>query len=275
MTKLLDLFLKNRCHAFILIVLGLFHLLFFLTGCSLFKSQPVVQMPPVKRTGDPIQDIRTRADRIRSIEIRGRLSIRTRIRKYRSFSVAIWFYSHSGRLNLRIRGSGPLGVSVFDLLADRQEAWIYVPREGKILKGNTFFTSHGSIGVDAAIQLMEICLNPWSPVRNCSSTKKEYKAERKDGRMVARIKCRFLGHDLALSYDLSSLEPLTFDSSLATISFRAGDSDQATFYPREISFNLKKDGICGTLKVQQVKVNTISPDSPIFERSIFSPLKTM
>ena len=242
-----------------------------LHGCGLFKERrPVFQVPTVKRTGNLRQDLLNRADSIKGLEIRGRLRITVRGKRFPSFNTSIWFFSHEDDLFLRIRGFGPLGVTVFDLLADREEAWIYLPQQGKIFKGNTFFTSYGNIDVETAIRLMEICLNPWSPARYCLSPGHREHAE-PSGRVTARLYCRFMGRKLVLDYDLLSFMPLKFESGLAAIAFKAGEGNLASTYPEEISFSLKRDGIRGSLVVKEVKFNSLSDRSPVFDKDIFRP----
>lgn len=247
---------------FLLMILCLLH------GCVLFTKQPTLQIPAVKRTGNPEADIRNRAESIKSLEIRGRLHITVRGKKYPSFNAAIWFLSQGNADFIRIRGSGPLGVTIFDLLADKQQAWIYLPRKGKILKGNTFFTSYGNIGVKTAIKLMEVCLNPWSPARYCRLTKKG--ASKKKNTGSDYFQCKLAGQTLLLHYDPYSLMPLSFEGETAAIKFQNGPGNSGNQYPKRISFYLKRDNTAGSLQVNEVRANTLSLENTIFDRRLFS-----
>ncbi len=249
------------------IVLAFFLAVALGCGCAFFRKPAPVMCPVPERTGNLRIDLLNRANSIRSLDIRGRLKIAGRDRKFPSFNARIWFFSSGDDLLLRIRGSGPLGVTVFDLLADRDEAWIYLPSQNRILRGNTFFTSHGSIGVETAIRLMEICLNPWVPAGHCQFPEKLEKTE--GGEIIARLGCRLLGRNLVVRYRLSSLMPVSIESNLANITFSTSSPQEQ--YPDRISFHLKKDGIEGSLSVRQVKFNTLSPDSTVFEKALFSP----
>jgi len=224
--------------------------------------------PAPEKTGDLKRDLLGRAHDIKSLDVKGRLHVTDRGRKLPSFNARIWFYRQDESLFLRIRGSGPLGVTVFDLLACGNEAWIYLPSKNRILKGNTFFTSYGNIGVETAIKLMEICLNPWVPARYCRfpATMEQTGSA---GSLI-RLKCRFLGQNLVLRYRLDSLMPVSFESSLADITFTSTRPESLNRYPERISFHLKKEGIQGTLAVNEVKFNTLSPESPVFNRAIFA-----
>ena len=240
-----------------------------LPGCALFTKQAPLQVPTVKRTGNLETDLLNRAESIKSLEIRGRLHITAGDRNYPSFNAAVWFVSEKDAGFLRIRGSGPFGVTIFDLLADRQEAWIYLPGEGKILKGNTFFTSYGNIGVKTAIKLMEICLNPWSPARYCRLTGID-EAQRGNPES-GYFQCHLEGQALLLHYDPYSLMPLSFEGKAAVIRFENGQGGSGGQYPKRISFYLKRDRIAGSLQVHEVRADTLSPDSAIFDRKLFSP----
>ncbi len=227
---------------------------------------PSIMIPESEKTGDLKQDLLNRAKSIESLKIQGRLKISNRTSKFPSFNCAIWFFSKKGKLLLRIRGSGPFGVTVFDLLADRREVWIYLPQQGKILKGNTFFTDYGNISVDKAIRLMEMCLNPWSPARYCSPMR----LLKNGSNGIASLVCCLFGQDITLSYRLPGLTPIIFDSGLTSITFSTSQELEADAYPREISFLLKNDGIKGTLSIREIKFNNLSPNSPIFDRALFS-----
>ncbi len=250
-------------YAAVLLMLPLFFMQ--LCGCSLFRgpSGPIIGPVP-KKTGDLRGDLLARAESIKGLDIRGRLCMTNRGRKLPSFNVHIWFFSQGQDLHLRIRGSGPLGITVFDLLADRNEAWIYLPSKGRIFKGNTFFTSYGNIDVETAIRLMEICLNPWVPACYCRFPGTLEPLEK--GKNLVKLNCRFLARNIVASYQQTSLMPVNFRSSLADITF---ESKASNSYPEKISFNLKRDGIKGTLIVKDVKFNTLSTNSPVFNRSIF------
>ncbi len=248
---------------FLLMILCLLH------GCALFTKQAPLQVPAVKRTGNIETDLLNRAESIKSLEIRGRLHITAGGRNYPSFNAAVWFASRKDAGLLRIRGSGPFGVTIFDLLADQQEAWIYLPGEGKILKGNTFFTSYGNIGVKTAIKLMEICLNPWSPAKYCrlNGIGTSGKEESENG----YFQCKLAGQTLLLHYDPDSLMPLSFEGKAAAIRFENGQGDSGGQYPKRISFYLKKDRIAGSLQVNEVRADSLSPESTIFDRTLFTP----
>ena len=248
--------------AFLLMILCL------ISGCGLFTKQTPLQVPVVKRTGNLETDLLNRAESIKSLEIRGRLHITAGDKKYPSFNAAVWFVSHRDADFLRIRGSGPFGVTIFDLLADQQEAWIYLPKEGKILKGNTFFTSYGNIGVKAAIRLMEICLNPWAPARYCHLTAKDTSKKGKPD--SGYFRCKVAGQALLLHYDPYSLMPLSFEGRTAAIKFENRPDHSDSQYPERISLYLKRDRIAGSLLINEIKINTLSAENTIFDRKLFS-----
>jgi len=224
-------------------------------------------VPQYKKTGEIEQDLKNRADSIKSLQIKARLHLHDKTRRYPSFNCSIWFFSREDELFLRIRGLGPFGLSVFDLLADKTRVWIYLPDKGRVLKGNTFFTSYGNIDVKTAIRLMEICLNPWSPIRFCQILG-IHKGNRGTSRIVS-LHGRFLGQDLNLNYVLPSLAPLRFDSPIISITFKQKQWDR-TIYPQEISFLLWKEGIGGRLVIKDVRFNSLSPKNRVFDSSLFN-----
>ncbi len=253
----LSLFQFSGMILFIAPVLAMLH------GCCFFARPPVPwQAPDVKKTGVFREDLLRKASSITSIEIRGRMHVVKNGEQIPSFNVSIWYFNHNGNIRIRMRGSGPMGIAVFDLLADNRQAWIYLPSEGRVITGNTFFTSYGRIDVKTAIKLMEICLNPWSPAGFCKET--GCREEQKDTGCLA---CMFMNHKLHLEYDRDSLMPVSFESSAAVMEFTA---QAGTGYPGRISFYMPEDKMSGSLEIKEARFNRLSMESPVFEKALFT-----
>ena len=230
-------------------------------GCTLReRGMPV---PAWERTGSLRTDLISRAKSIRSISIAGRIWLSIRGRKFPSVKVNAWLYTGDNRRLLRLRGSGPFGMAVFDLLADNKDAWIYLPKEGRIYRGNEWATSYGTIDIDTALHVAEMCLNPWSPVMHAYF--REVSCNGTDLNRLC-LSGRMLGRHFRLEYSMDSLSPVGFYASDVEIEFKTGSD---TGYPEDITFSIGREGISGRFHVKKAGFNSIPADNGLFDREIF------
>jgi len=226
-----------------------------------------LQTPGWKRTGNLKADLRARAESIRGINIVGRIWLSIHGRKLPSVKVNAWLYAGRDMRLLRFRGYGPFGMTVFDLLADDGEAWIYLPKEGKVYKGNEWATSYGRVDIETALRVAQMCLNPWSPVMHT------YFREIPCPGTAPDIEClsgRMLGRRFRLEYNRDSLAHVGFCARDVEIEFKSDHDRAGMDYPSEIIFSMKREGISGRLKVKKAKFNNISANSSLFDRERYS-----
>ena len=145
-----------------------FLLLALLGGCA----RPGGVLPPAGGAWDDqaaLEKIEAQAKGIRGLFLRGyvRLSYRGRSRPRVSFTLN-WRRDREGD-HLRVRGTGPLGMTVFDLLMDKKALWLYIPRYNRVFwqpampgTGREEPDASG-YALEPALLLREagLALNPW------------------------------------------------------------------------------------------------------------------
>ncbi len=250
--------------ALVVVVLLLSSNLFF--GCALFKKKtPAISRLP-ERTGIFQRDILKRALFFSSIRLSGRLKLQARDRELPWVRINAWLVSGEGESYLRIKGFAAFGITVFDLLAKGERAWIYLPRSGKLYEGSRFFTSYGSINVKNAIRAMEMILNPWSPLRYIPS--EEAPCQKKEHVALACFKGVFMGRTFTFEYALEDLLPHRFYSKEMEVLF-LGKTGENGCYPGQVQFFLSRAGIRGRLTVSNIRRVHIGPESQLFDESYF------
>ena len=231
-------------------------------GCSLFQKGQVTVVPPVKRSGNFLQDLVNKAMQFDCISIEGRLKLVLNGKEHPSVKIRVWLISKNNTSLVRIKGLGPFGVTVFDFLAKENKAWIYLPRSGRVYKGEVFFTSYGNIDVKTAIKMIELIANPWSPARYYDLEKTMCNIN------ISHLSCfktRFLNNTVFFEY-LDDLSPYRFYSQAFEILFKnEGDSG----YPKRIDFYLEKGAIKGRFVVSKVSFSPLDENSPLFDESFF------
>ncbi len=248
----------------VVVVLLLSSSLFF--GCSLFKKKtPAISSLP-QRTGVFQRDILKRALFFSSMRLSGRLKLQAREREFPWVRINAWLVSGEGGSYLRIKGFAAFGITVFDLLAKEERAWIYLPRSGKVYEGSHFFTNYGSINVKNAVRAMEMILNPWSPVRYISL--EEVPCQKKEHVALACFKGGFMWRTFTFEYVLEDLLPHRFYSKEMEVLF-SGKTGENGCYPGQVQFFLSRAGIRGRLTVSNIRRVDIGPESQLFDESYF------
>ena len=237
-----------------------------LSGCSLFGKRAQEVAPPPERSGVLQKDLFKRALFFSSIKLSGRLKLKAKGKEFPSVRIKAWLLSKGASSYLRIKGFAAFGITLFDLLAKGEQAWVYLPKSKKVYEGSRFFTSYGSIGVKSAIRAMEMVLNPWSPVRYVKLKEIQCHEEKQKG--LTCLKGSFLGRPFIFKYLLSDLSPITFYSSDMVLLF-SGNCPKNTVYPREIAFFLYRAETWGKITLSDIQRIALSPESQLFDESYF------
>ncbi len=237
-----------------------------LYGCSLFVKQPQKVAPLPERSGVLQKDLLKRALFFSSIKLSGRLKLKAKGKEFPSVRINAWLLSMGSSSYLRIKGFTAFGITLFDLLAKGEQAWVYLPRSKRVYEGSRFFTSYGSIDVKSAIRAMEMVLNPWSPVRY--TTLKEVQCQEEQPEGLTCLKGGFLGRPFIFKYSLSDLSPITFYSSDMELFF-SGKFPKVPVFSKEITFFLYKAETVGKLTLSNIQCIALSPESQLFDDSYF------
>ncbi len=238
--------------------------LFF--GCALFKKKTSATSSFPQRTGVFQRDILERAFFFSSMRLSGKLKLQARDREFPWVRINAWLLSMGGESYLRIKGLAAFGITVFDLLAKGERAWIYLPRSDKVYEGFRFFTSYGSINVKTAIRAMEMILNPWSPLRYIPS--EEVPCQNKEHVALACLKGDFMGRTFTFEYGLEDLLPHRFYSKEMEVLF-SGKIGESGGYPGQVQFLLSRAGIRGRLTVSNIRRVDLGPESKLFDQAYF------
>ncbi len=215
-----------------------------------------------------MQDLLDRAMQLDCISIEGRLKLSLNGKDHPSVKIRVWLISKRNGSFVRIKGFAPLGVTVFDFLAKKDMAWVYLPRYGKVYRGEIFFTSYGNIDVKTAIRIVELIVNPWSPARYCHLEEVMCNANISN---LLCFKARFLNNIVFFEY-LKDLSPHRFYSEAFQIFFKhEGDS----VYPKRIDFYLEKGAIKGRFVVSKVGFSPLDENGPLFDESFFLKMLTI
>ncbi len=243
----------------------LFSLLNMSGGCSLLRGSVHGVAQPPERTGRVLEDLYTRAQFFRSITLSGRLKLTVKGHDLASVKIRSWLLSTRSRRYMRIRGFAPFGITVFDFLSRGDNAYIYLPRAGKVLEGSRFFTSYGSIDVKDGVKVMESLLNPWAPAN--SLVLQQVACSKGNGGVVC-LMGNFLSEPFIFEYLRDNLAPSRFYSADCDVSFSQG-LKTIPVYPRQIRFRFYRAAVSGTLTISRVAVVDLSPKSPLFDQSPF------
>ena len=237
-----------------------------LTGCSFWgkQSQEMVRVP--ERSGVLYQDLLKRSLFFSSIKLSGRLKLKAKGKELPSVRINAWLLSRGANSYLRIKGFAAFGITVFDLLAKGERAWIYLPRSKRVYEGSGFFTSYGSIDVKNAIRAMEMVLNPWSPAKYV--TLREVQCQEEEQEDLTCLKGDFLGHHFIFKYRSRDLFPITFYSSDMALRY-SSQSPITPIYPREITFFLYRAEARGKLTLSDIQLIALSPENQLFDESYF------
>ncbi len=222
----------------------------FFEGCSLFQKRPAPKIPFFKKTASPINDLLTRAHSIKNISIYGRFKLEKGGERIQSVKLRCWLMTDDGEKRLRLRGYGPFGIALFDLLSDGKRAYIYLPRSQRLYSGKGFFTKFGKVDVGLAIRLIEALLNPWSPLRDKDTTN-VYCSQK--GRIC--FKEKILSKTFRLIYFEDTLAPERFYSRDIFISFGYEKDFFESNYPKKINFFIKDGPVKGNLVIYEVRFN--------------------
>ena len=203
-----------------------------------------------KKTASPIDDLLTRANSIKNVSIYGRFKLEKGGEHIQSVRLRCWLMTNGGEKRLRLRGYGPFGIALFDLLSDGKRAYIYLPRSKKLYNGRGFFTKYGKIDVALAMRLIEALLNPWSPLREKDTTNANCSQR---GRICFRQ--RILSNTFSLIYFEDTLAPEKFYSKDIFIKFGYKQDFFENSYPKRINFYVKDGPVKGDLVIYEVRFN--------------------
>ncbi len=211
------------------------------------------------------QKLRNLASSLKSITVTGRLYLTFKKEQLPSVKIKAYLLSKPDGSFLRVKGFGPFGVTVFDLLAKGNRAWIYLPRQGKYYSGSRFFTEYGNLDVRTAVTIIEMLLNPWVPARLCHLKAVSCKGRGED---YVCFKGSFLGKMILFVYH-QNLSPKSFLSEDVELNFKSQMSGN-DIYPKEASFIFKKGEIWGNLKIDRVTTNSLPDENVLFNESYFT-----
>jgi len=236
----------------------------FLSGCS---HKGTGQFPTISGTGKGgafIEKLRSLAVSVTSVTVTGRVSLTLNGKQLPSVKVRAYLVSKVKGDWIRIRGFGPFGVTVFDLLAKGNMAWLYLPRQGRYYEGSRFFTKYGNMDVKTAVTVIEMLLNPWSPARLCSL--EPMTCPQGESSHVC-LKGNFLERSILFVYRYD-LVPERFYCRDIELKFFP-PTIQGELYPKGASFFFKNANINGKLIINKAVFNSLSGQEKLFDQGLF------
>ncbi len=208
---------------------------------------------------------------MRSLEISARVRITEQGERGPWVGCNIWLYDTPSFSGLRMRGAGPFGMTLFDILSLGGNTTIRLPRDQQEFSGRFFSLWKRQLDAEELKRLIIVALKPWKVAEGvqdrdllpCGNGRICFM-----GRCLSEVvKAGFIpGQEVPSPLFLKSDRFRVNYSGQVAISQGAGQAGLVlpSSYPKKIKVRLLSWGIQLELMVKSVKINGLSDRSPVF-----------
>ncbi len=260
-------------------------LMFLCQGCFLFPSPSPVgtEVPSSCRSGDALRDIRSIAHSITGLDALARIQITIRGRKQPWVRCALkWSHGPSGE-RMRVTGSGPFGITVFDALLRDNLFLLYVPSHEAVYFADMRQGMHnGTTGEEMSrmASRVRMVLNPWSALEVPDTS--EMSCAEFPNAVHADQLCYISEGDgmIRSAFSSLSLSPYVLETERSMVQY-AGRLEQqgrglpCVMYPSSITVRLQDYALKLDIRVKEATFNTISPQQPAFDTLPFMSMRLL
>ena len=248
---------------------------FLLAGCSLVTQPPPPGPVPVISGEEALSSIWLEARQIRSLEVRARVRITEQEKPGPWVNCKVWMFDAPSSSALRMRGFGPFGMSLFDILSAGGHTTVRISRSGEEYSGRFFSLWEHQVDAEKVKKLLILALKPWK----MAETQGEKRAWNCSNDRIC-LSCRTGQEELEGGFrpvaadDGGSMEflPLYLKSSRFQVNY-SGTIPVAypeegvkgpALYPARIKVRAGPWHIRMELLVKSVAANSLSDESPVF-----------
>jgi hypothetical protein len=210
---------------------------------------------------------------MRSLEISARVRITEQGKRGPWVGCSIWLYDAPYASGLRMRGAGPFGMTLFDILSVGGNTTIRLPRDQQEFSGRFFSLWKRQLDAEELKGLIILALKPWKAAEGAQAG-----ALLPCGDRRICFTSRWLSEVVKAGF-ISGKEP-PFPLFLKSDRFQVNysghvaispDAEQSGFvlpssYPKRIKVRLLSWDIQLELMVKSIKINGLSDKSQVFSR---------
>jgi len=255
-------------------------------GCFLFPSPPSgnIASPASCRTGDPLADIRKIGQSIKSLDAFARIQVTVRGRKQPSVRCAVkWSHNANGE-RMRVTGSGPFGITVFDALLRDNLFLLYIPSHDAVYFADISQGMHtdktgremSSLAIHA-----RMVLNPWSAL-DVPDTSRAQCAGFPGIDSAGDTLCFISQGDgmIRSAFSRLTMTPYVIETDGCRVKY-TGVLEQpepalpCVLYPSSITVQIKDYDLRLDIRVKEVTFNTASPEQPAFDTLPFMSMRLL
>lgn len=258
--------------------------LFSCSGCAFWKTLPskTAQVNITCRSDNATRDIRRMASSITGLDARARVQVIIHGKKYPSVRCALkWSHSSCGE-RIRITGTGPLGIPVFDALLSDNQFFLYIPSHDAVYTTRLQDDSTAGNDVRTVMAHVRTVLNPWSVLEepgymeaSCSAPFINFRHLPQDVICYARP---HKGKGSLAVFRKTTLSPVMQDTDICTIKFSGllEDTDSNTLcgaYPAHITVRFKPFRLFMDIKIREAALNMVPHDQQAFNSAGFMSMQ--
>lgn len=248
------------------------------TGCAFWNIVPV-EVPQSEitcRTGNVTRDIRMLASSITGLNARARVQVTAMGKKYPSVSCTLKWSHAADNQRMRITGSGPFGITVFDALLRDNYFFLYIPSHDVVYAADLHEATVGN-DIRAAAGQVRMALNPWSVLEETGYTKVRCSSLVSFRHLPQDAVCYAWPHSMRSGvavFRKTTLSPVMQDTDACTLKFSGllEETENNPFcltYPSRITIRLKFRDLIIDIKVREAVFNRITHDHQAFNSAGF------
>ncbi len=248
-----------------------FFVLVLVPACSIFRGSGPAVMPGGAGSACPValpEAIRTAAARAASVQLRARVQIEVRGQRHPSFKCFLRMSLSETGDRIRISGTGPLGISLFDALFSGDLLYLYIPSRDVLYVGDPG-SALGFPEGTAAARIAALVLDPWLVAAGDGAARQEcgdlagYQGD------DARV-CFFSEKEKAYAvFDRADLAPLSIESAFYSAWFEESADNRnglpCVYYPGKITVRARNVDLEIRIRIHEIMPGTYPDSSAVFD----------
>ena len=248
-----------------------FFVLVFVPACSFFTGSGPAVMPVREGCVSPEEmpeAIERLAQRVASVQLRARVQIEVRGQRQPSVKCFLRMSLSETGDRIRVSGTGPLGISLFDALFSGDELYLYIPSHGALYVGNPASVLAFPEDISVA-RIAALALDPWLVAAENGAVEQECGDDAGYQEVDARV-CFFSEKEKAYAvFDRADLAPLFIKSAFYSASFKESIDGTNLLpcvnYPREITVRARRAELVIRIRVYEIESGVYDEDNTVFD----------
>ncbi len=270
----MNVFPGNAARLYTAVLAALFSLC--VQGCSQFAptpEAPEISQPGACRSRHIMRDIQAIGASITGIEARARIQLTVRGIKKPWIKCAFKWCGYAQGDRMRVTGSGPFGITVFDALIRDNLFLLYIPSHDTVYLADIQNDGVGGRDIQSVAAQVRMVLNPWRAADFPDTREVLCAAYPSLSDISSETICyaSFEGSGRTLAiFNYLNLSPVALETEGSSVKFSGlarqnGTPLSCVNYPARISINMKSYNLQLDIKVRDVAFNNVPADQPAFD----------